>query len=245
MGFNMKKGMAAGTLVAMIITLAAFMLIASVIIKFMINVDEQQAELICHDSIALRAATQISAGDTKILPLVCKTLDKKLEGGTEEIKEQIAVKMARCWWMFNEGRYDEILDTDKVRKIFGLAKTGNDCLICYNLIIPNGELKGQTITTSDLFAYIRDTNYPKLNKVTYLDYIQYAGGGPGRVILGEDINDGQAYGVVIFVKNKEKKDWTGLLQLRPELTDRSTSAVVVDKLNTVSKYGCLSDIMGK
>lgn len=246
---KIKKGMAAGTLVAIIITLAAFMLIASVIIKFMSNVDDQQAELICHDSIALRAATQVDVGsiDNAVLPQLCKTIDYKLVGGNgekEAVKEQIASKMARCWWMFGEGRYDEILNTEKLRKIFFLAKTGNDCFVCYNLIIPNGELQGQTITATDLFAYIKDNNYPKLRNVTYLDYIQYAG-GPGRVVLSEDIKDGQAYGVVIFVKNKDKKDWTGLLQLRPELTDRSTSVIVVDKLDTVAKYGCLADIMGQ
>ena len=204
-----KKGIAAGMLVTIMITIVAFMLIAGLIIRYTSKTDEKQAELLCHNSILLRAATMINADgglaktEAKVIPVLCKTLDKKVEGDREEIKEQVAFNMARCWWMFNEGRYEEVMDNGVYRKLTGLAKVNNDCFMCYTKMVKSDELKGQPITAPEMFAYMRDQNYPKLKNVTYLNYIQ-SYGGPGRIAVMDKIEDGKAYGIVFLSKNKDK-----------------------------------------
>lgn len=183
-----NKGMAAGTLVAMIITLAAFMLIASVIMNFVGQADEKEAELLCHDSIALRAATQINQkgefveAEVKSIPVLCKTIDKKVSGSREEIKQEIANKIARCWWMFGEGRYEELLHGSSVTalpSLFKFQETENKCFNCYALII--GNIDGGPISSDELMNYFVNTKYPKLENITYLQYLQ-SYGGPGRLV---------------------------------------------------------------
>src|SRR3989338_7380504 len=64
----------------------------------------------CHDSVWARAELAPTILDTKmhLSPLSCKTQEEKVTGGREQIKERMARMMSQCWWMFNEGRHDEI-----------------------------------------------------------------------------------------------------------------------------------------
>ena len=144
------KGMTASFLVWMIITIAAFMLIGGTLMKFLAKADDQQAENLCQKSIALRAATalQVNTNDqkdfdfiqskVKAVPVLCKTIDTKVKGSKEKIEEQIAQKIARCWWMFGEGRYGEILHGSEVRllpSVLGVANEANKCFTCYTVLI--------------------------------------------------------------------------------------------------------------
>ena len=145
-----KKAMTASVLVSLIITLVAFTLIAGTLYRFMDKADDKQAEILCHDSIAMRAKTQVTVdgaligGEIKLGPILCKTIEKKIKGSREEIKREIAEKVARCWWMFGEGRYEEILhstDIDVIPALFDLDERKNQCFNCYYLMIDQNTIE--------------------------------------------------------------------------------------------------------
>jgi hypothetical protein len=180
-----KKGLTASFLVGLIITVVAFMVVAGLVFRFMASADDKEAELLCHDSIALRAATalQINQGDgadwhdmvqatIKTAPVLCKTIDIKLSGSREEIKRKFAEKIAKCWWMFGEGRYEEILDTGDFNVLPALLGTHNEpnkCFNCYNIMIDQDEIDGDgdykcadsdscPITMQEFGRYLWDEN---------------------------------------------------------------------------------------
>jgi len=180
MKFN-KKGMSAEFLVGLIITLVAGGLLVWTAYDKLSKADDKQAEVICQESINFRAisALQINKNDRDKIdiikaqiksPVLCKTIDKKIQGSKEEIMDQMAKKMARCWWMFGEGRYDEILHSSKVHilpAVMGISNEPNKCFNCYNLLIDQDEIKDKdgnevkSITTEEFMQYLWDTPYIK------------------------------------------------------------------------------------
>ncbi len=131
-----KKAMTSGFLVAIIITLVAFVLIAGTVSRFMSKADDKAAEQLCHDSLALRvrSAVNIAGQEIKYSPMFCKTIDKKITGTKEEVMKQIADKSARAWWMFGEGRYEEILKGG-MKSVLPEFSSSNDCFLAYNIMI--------------------------------------------------------------------------------------------------------------
>jgi len=180
MKFN-KKGMSAEFLVGLIITLVAGGLLMWTAYSKLAQADEKQAEVICQESINFRAisALQINKNDRDDIdiieaeiksPVLCKTIDKKIKGSKEEIMEQMANKMARCWWMFGEGRYDEILHSSDVKilpAVLGMSNEPNKCFNCYNILIDQDEIKDkdgnkiESIKTEEFLHYLWDTPYVK------------------------------------------------------------------------------------
>lgn len=203
---SMKKAMSVSFLVSMIIVIVAFMFIAGTIFRFLSKAEGAQAEVLCRDTVALKAATTINIGsvaEAKIAPVLCKTLDKKISGNREEVKKEIADKMARCWWMFNEGRYKtDVFDN---LNIFG---GGSNCFTCYTILVEEGNQFSQDhagIAPGEFGNFISETRYKGYNG-TYLDYFQFAG-GPGAVrgILEENIGikPGRAYAIAYKAKSSK------------------------------------------
>lgn len=212
-----KKGIEAGFLVVTLLTIISFIFIAGTVQRVLSDSDEKQAERTCHDSIALRAAMTIRVNDKEFAPPtppLCKTIDKKIKGDKEKIMQQFSDKMARCWWMFGEGRYEQILDDPKfglnfkllIEKALGIPKSGNECFICYTMSIDEDEIKGGidegTVTARDLAKYLAETDYKKVKEKKYLDYIQNYG-GPGSVAVLDDIKARNTYGITFFSKNQK------------------------------------------
>ena len=138
--------------------------------------DEKQAEVICQESIAARAtfalqvntkesgASKLMEARVKTIPPLCKTIDKKIQGSREEIKKKIADKLARCWRMFGEGRYEEILhgsDLYLAPIIFGMDNEPGKCFNCYNLLIDQDEIQGGPINTAEFMDYLWTQPYVK------------------------------------------------------------------------------------
>ena len=197
--------MEAGLLIAIIITIASFVLIAGTLQRFLSDSDEKQAERICHDSLALRAAMTIRSGEREVslTPPLCKTIDKKIKGDKEKIMQQFADKMTRCWWMFGEGRYEQVLDKPElIEKAFGIPKGGNECFLCYTMSIDEDEIKDGPVTARDLAKYLAETDYKKVKEKKYLEYIQ-SYGGPGSVAVLDDLKARNSYGLIFFSKNKK------------------------------------------
>lgn len=222
------KSFAMGQLVIIILTVVSFMLIATVVSRAFSNKDDAAAEALCQESIAWRAATVLNIntdeksknldidvvkGKLKPIPTLCKTIDKKIDGDQRKIKEQLANQMARCWWMFNEGRYDEILHGSKVvpALISNLDEANNECFVCYATIINEDKFddKKESIKSEEFLNYLATTNYTKVPDKTYLDYIQ-SFGGPGGVQILTNIEPRHAYGITFMAKNIDNVESTWL-----------------------------------
>lgn len=204
--------MTAGFLVAVIIIITSFVLIAGTLMRFMSTADDRQAETLCKDSVALRAATALQAAgsEVKLAPVLCKTIDKKVKKNKEETKEEFAQKMAKCWEIFGEGRYRSNIFRNT--NIFG----GNNlCFMCYSLLVDgHGDFTEESkgITSSEFESYLADNNHP-LRDQKYLEYFQY-GSGPGYVLsilTEEGIKPGRAYAILYKAKSDDPTAGTGLL----------------------------------
>lgn len=216
----LKRGMAMSQLVVILLSIVSFVLIAFALKEQISKADKREAETICHSSISLRAnaAFSVAKEDIRLTPVLCKTIDQKVDGNREEIKEQVANQMARCWWMFNEGRVEEALgNIDLVRAVLGTAKD-NDCFLCHTSLIDVEEIDGGPISGRELWKYMKDTKYPQAD-VSYLDYIQ-SYGGPGQVAILNSIFPSTAYGIVFLSKNKERGSGNWLISI-------ATSAVAL------------------
>jgi len=237
---NSKKGVTAGTLVVIISVIAAFIIIASVIFGFMSKTEVKEAELLCKTSIDLRATSAVQAGSASVplAPVLCKTQDKDIIGNREEIKSQLAYMMARCWWMFGEGRHEENLESLNVfQQTLGIASSENTCFLCYTATIDQNEIDGGAIGMEEMLNYVIEKDHKDIQGLKYLDYFQ-SYGGPGMVVLTDPIKANHAYGIVYMAKNKES-DSGGLW--KTALAGAVVSGVV---LCSVATLGACAVVVG-
>jgi len=221
--FINKKGMTAGFIVSIMITLIAFIVISGVLLRFVNQDDNTEAEMLCKQSIALRVATTIKLGSEdswaikaklKPVPALCRTIDKRTTGDREKIKKEVADSMARCWEMFGEGKYEELLhssDFSIIPAVFDFGETENKCFNCYTINIAQDDIKGGPIMAGEMENYLTTHKYKNKGK-TYLDYIQTYG-GPGRVVFTVPaILPREGYAISMMPKNREVGDgeaWKG------------------------------------
>ena len=179
-----RRGLAASQLVVMIIVIAGFMLIAAMLTGFLAKAEDSEAEVLCHNSIAMRAAMTFSQegkysdSEIKTFPVLCKTTDKDVEGDREEIMAEMSYRMARCFWMFGEGRYDNPLQpsrTDFLPSIMGRSDPEKTCFNCFTLLIDQDEIEGGPISQAELIEYMAKTNHPNIKDTTYLEYFDQEG----------------------------------------------------------------------
>jgi hypothetical protein len=165
----------------------------------------KEKEVLCHNSIAMRAATQFQVMNAKanLGPMLCETIDKEIKSKEkEEIKAQMAYMMARCWWMFNEGRQDDLFEEiDSLGDILGLSESKNMCFLCYTAIMPK-EIEDGGIEAKEMMKYILKTEHPKIPNLPYIDYFQEYGGS-GTVAVMNDIVPNRLYGVLYLSKSSE------------------------------------------
>ena len=217
-----KRGDAAAFIVGTMITLIAFFLIAGVLVRFTAKSSDKEAELLCQNSIALRVRSALQIGESagieaKLVPPLCRTINKKVSGTREQILRQIADKMATCWWMFGEGRYEDLLSsfgTKGLLKVLSYEDSGtNQCFNCYTILVDEDKIKGGPINADEINEFLLKNKYAKAN-VSYLDYIQ-GHGGPGRVVFtAPQIFPNQAYTISMMPKNVAGSTfWTGILKV--------------------------------
>ena len=197
-----KKAMSTDFLIAIAAVIIGFLVIVWTLKPVIANADEREAESWCQNSVALRAASSINVKETntKSIPTLCKTIDKKVSGNKEEVKKVFAAKIAECWEMFGAGRYKtNILQS---LDIFG---SDNLCFMCYSLMLD--EIKdAPSISDQEFHKYISTQPYPKLKDTTYLDYLQYKGGGKGyliKVLDEKGLVPGRAYSIIYKARAKD------------------------------------------
>lgn len=198
-----KKGIAISTLTYVIIALVGFFAISMDIGNVMMGASSKEAEVLCHQSIIMRMKTSISG--VKTTPFYCKTISKEVSGTKEEVMKEMADSMARCWWMFGEGRYIKVFET------FNLLGLGSRCFNCYAVKIDEIEGEDKKIGYNEFRRFLMSEDYE--DGRSYIDYIQQ-GGGPGYPIIaatleGKDLymfEEKAVYGVAYFDRTSEKEE---------------------------------------
>ena len=185
-----KKGIAEMFIVVMVLALFSTGALVATISKVFVKGDDVSLEFTCERTIDARAASVLWAktafmeNKLNLIPPVCATIDKDLEGNEEEIMREIADLSARCWDIFGEGRHEEILGDDyasEFSRLVGIDKVKNDCFICYTVTINEDDFGSDVnkITTPELLNFMYEEEYRKVVDYTYLEYIQEYG-GPGK-----------------------------------------------------------------
>jgi len=227
-----KQGLAMATLVYIILVVVALITIIYSITVLFSKSDTKEQEILCHDSIALRMSTQIQVGSATVNlgPNFCTTIDKEIKSSNkEEIKSEIGYMMARCWWMFNEARQDDLLaGNPNLWKVIGLEDEPNRCFLCYTATLPRN-IEGD-ITKDEMADYLLENEHPNIPGLTYIDYFQ-SYGGAGTASSLSDIKANNIYGIAFLSKSE----------------DRKFSRIILDELKNIEQSGCVitSDINDK
>jgi len=118
---------------------------------------------ICRNSVLLRDQATITTAQEsleKITPLQCPTEDVDPDGITkdEEI-ERVSDLMSKCWYMFAEGRSEDIFQTDPGERT---------CHVCYQYLPDN-----EGITSDDLISFMQSkqvnpTSFRSVNSQSHL-----------------------------------------------------------------------------
>jgi hypothetical protein len=196
----------------MILIALSMMAVAFVLFSvFLPGCTERGPEELCRSTVVTRVSTPLNLIEKGLYwaPLACETQDLDIKGNHEELKAQTAQLMARCWYMFNEGRQDELLNSDQVEKVFGWEDNDNECFLCYSLAIDQNSIEGGAIGADEMHKYLVEEDHYKVKGLTYLNYIQ-SYGGPGNVAIMDSIEPNNAYGVAFLGKSSDNSEWTWL-----------------------------------
>ena len=132
-----RKGLELKFLAEIFLIIVATGLILGVLTVTLSRADEKASEQLCRGLNAIRFGTKVETpiGSYNIAPQACKTIDKgdlpgkdyKNIGDSKKGAEaEIRDLMARCWWMWLEGKQPNMFDQSTWAI---LAK--NKCFICY------------------------------------------------------------------------------------------------------------------
>lgn len=121
-----------GKIILMLIT---FGIVFWLVVPMFTGLSNKATEDACRFSVMARSAVALDLGIfgtiDKITPLACRTYhEERLQGSREEVKHQIGNLMSKCWYMYAEGRVDNIFDDHEDKRTV--------CNICYTFRIPEG-----------------------------------------------------------------------------------------------------------
>ncbi|MFT4261167.1 MAG: TPM domain-containing protein [Candidatus Woesearchaeota archaeon] len=138
----------------------------------------------CRASVLLRTQAVVDLGlfgkVERITPLVCNTFNEgTLRGNREQVKYQVADLMSKCWYMYAEGRVDNIFsDHDE---------DSNMCKICYTFRIPNNMDTGGDFYQIEGDQFAADNTYSRQPHIISASEIL-------GFIIETDYNRGVLYG---------------------------------------------------
>ena len=159
-----KKSLVNDYIVGILLIIAAFLLILSILEIFKGKAEAKTAEAICKGSVALREKTHTEIYDpvtgslkfgSVATPLFCRTTDKYVpedkNAPKEQVQKEFADSMASCWSQFGEGLIDDVFKQGD-----GIA---NNCFVCYTVSLrETSKFKGQ-INSVDFTKYLFETPY--------------------------------------------------------------------------------------
>jgi len=194
----MKKGDGTMTaIVGIILVIAAFLIITTVVTLFYREIPDKDAATACRATNVLRghAKIDISGGPVKFqqsgIPSACKTVDVEVSGNRGKVMLQMADYIADCWWQWANGRFNSLLCEEKGFEPAASCDESS-CFACYFVYIDamkdRDTQQDTTFTATDLREFMRtttryvedadtgeiaDQDSENTVDVSYLDYIQY------------------------------------------------------------------------
>ena len=116
----------------------------------------------CRNSVLARGIDLSEPADSFInTPLLCSSFDEgELEGDREEIKHDIAEQMAKCWYMYGEGKVENPFD--EVRGV-------DACAICSTFRIPDDLEPGGTPENQRVFPEPESVSDLNLEEISFED----------------------------------------------------------------------------
>src|SRR3989338_6571503 len=114
--YRNKRGIEESTLAEILLLLLAFIILLGIIKYIGSKAEESSSEKLCRAFNAIRYGTQIDKGPVtfNFAPRVCKTIDKEnvpgkdykghVGGLKEGAKSELRDAIAKCWWMWLEGK---------------------------------------------------------------------------------------------------------------------------------------------
>jgi len=147
-------------IVAILLVILGFFLLASLIHQYFSKAEGKTAEAICKGSVVARETVRLNLGvaQLKTVPLLCYSEDISITptGRTDaeqrdSVMRQVANKMVSCWQMFGEG---------SVPNIFKDTQAGdNKCSVCYTFDIKKGSKINGDINGTDFLKFWDSTVY--------------------------------------------------------------------------------------
>lgn len=144
----------------MILILIGVIILIAIIIQASSRAEEGTSEKLCRASNGIRYGTKIDSGPISLntAPRACKTIDKgdlpsknykeHIGGEKEGAKAEIDDMIAKCWYMWLEGKQPNMFDTSTVGQ--------NKCFICYTFSLGKNV---DTIKSSDIFESLEKPYY--------------------------------------------------------------------------------------
>lgn len=209
-----------GELVLIILIVAGFLVISYFIAEAYSKASDQEREVICRQSVQFAAETTLNIQndlvEMRVASPLCRTIDREISGTKEELLQEIADSTARCWRMFHEGSYDEIVE-GFTSSLF--PNVQNQCFICYTVSIDEDTIDGSSkgISPQELVQYLLQTEYKP--GTTYLNYLQANGRGQFAYLVTDEQGNAlpilprHRYAISFAPKLKEVEDstlWTGI-----------------------------------
>jgi hypothetical protein len=206
---NKKAQITMNMIIKIMLVLAAFGLVFLFVMFGSDKASYAAEENTCHSSVVFRTMSSLNVADTNVNigPLLCKTFDKKITGTKAELESQISKMMARCWWMYNEGRQDDLFNSAELSTLLGFDGDNNKCRLCYTVLIDQDEIEDGSIGSGELFNYLLQTDHYQIKGATYLDYIQ-SYGGPGEPVIMESVYPRGAYGIAYLSKSTDNSGFS-------------------------------------
>ncbi len=159
-----KKGSALSTFTEILLVVVTTLTIIGIFTVVTSRAEEKTAENLCKYFNEARFATKVGQGHASfsLSPRACKTIekgdlpskdykdygvgDKEKEGAKAEIRNL----MARCWWMWLEGKHQNMFDQS-----IGAILTPSKCFVCYTFSLD----KNIEIGMPDLLASLEEPYY--------------------------------------------------------------------------------------
>lgn len=159
--YNKKADIGWWTFIEVILILVGVIILIAIIIQASSRAEEGTSEKLCRASNAIRYGTEVDKGPVSfnVVPRACKTLDKgdlpgqkykdHVGGLKEGAKAELADMMAKCWYMWLEGKQPDMFKT-------GTTSLQNKCFICYAFSLDKNV---DSIKPSEIFESLEKPYY--------------------------------------------------------------------------------------
>jgi len=156
-GLNKKADTSTGVIVAVIISVIAFVILI-LLIRNNPNTKEAQENTICQDSVLMAHMAQLT-GQSFTNQIKCPYRSIVIKDKNEDkIKEIFAESMATCWKNFHQGKYKFSSDT-----------TDRYCFPCYHISFDE-KIAKENLEITNFINYLSENN-PKGESVSYLSFL--------------------------------------------------------------------------